>query len=133
MCRNCYHTTAASFSPSMAITNPELVWPHHQEQKQRAAAAHQASKAQSQPQTETESHIKPSSASTHSESTTYSYDKDKSQAETKQKRSMRQRLKGVFKDMGSPPTSKDDREHGRETTEQTLDHAPMSSSPLGRT
>ncbi|KAI4859238.1 hypothetical protein F4820DRAFT_176608 [Hypoxylon rubiginosum] len=130
MCRNCYHTTAASFSPSMAITNPALVWPHHQEQKQRAAA-HQASKTQSQPQTV--SHVKPSSALTYSESTTYSYDQEKNQTETKQKRSMRQRLKGVFKDMGNPPTSKDDREHGQETRDRTSEHAPMSSSPLSRT
>ncbi|KAI1776622.1 hypothetical protein F4818DRAFT_354800 [Hypoxylon cercidicola] len=130
MCRNCYHTTAASFSPSMAITNHELVWPHHQEQKQRAAAA-QASKTQSQPQTE--SHIKPSSASTYSEATTYSYDKEQSQTETKQKRSMRQRLKDAFKDLGSPPTSKYDREHGQETRDPKPEHAPMSSSPLSRT
>ncbi|KAI6084397.1 hypothetical protein F4821DRAFT_242756 [Hypoxylon rubiginosum] len=132
MCRNCYGTTAASFSPSLAITNPELIWSHQLEQKQRAAAAAQASKAQSQTQSES-SQVKPSSASTYSESTTYSYDKDKSQTETTPKRSMRQRLKGVFKDMGNPPTSKYDREHDQETTDRKTDHAPMSSSPISRT
>ncbi|KAI2620627.1 hypothetical protein GGS26DRAFT_303081 [Hypomontagnella submonticulosa] len=124
MCRDCYHTTAASFSPSLAMTNPELIWSHHQEQKQRAGL-YSSSKAHSQPQS--------SSASTYSESTTYSYDKEKSHSDTKQKRSMRQRVKDAFKDMGSPPRSYDDRVNGRQTEDQKVDHGPMSSSPLSRT
>ncbi|KAI1379621.1 hypothetical protein F4677DRAFT_409798 [Hypoxylon crocopeplum] len=116
MCRNCYHMTAVSFSPSLAITNPELVWPHHQEQKQRAAMSNAHNQAQSQPQEQ----AKPSSASTYSESTTYSYDKDLSQTETKQKRSMRQRIKNTLKDMGSSPTTRSE-------------HGPMGSNPQSRT
>ncbi|KAI1764248.1 hypothetical protein GGR53DRAFT_327719 [Hypoxylon sp. FL1150] len=132
MCRNCYNTTAASFSPSMAITNPELIWSHQQEQKQRAVvAAAQASKARSQPQTES-SQAKPSSASTYSESTTYSYDKDQSHTETKPKRSMRQRIKGLFQDMSNPPTSMYDQEQGQEIVDQKTYHAPMSSNPSSR-
>ncbi|KAI1397533.1 hypothetical protein F4819DRAFT_471755 [Hypoxylon fuscum] len=136
MCKNCYSTTAASFSPSLAIamTNPELVWSHHQEQKQRAGLYHTSqSQPQAQAQAQQQPGIKPSSASTYSESTTYSYDKDKSHSETNTKRSMKQRIKDTFKDMGSPPTSKYDRDHGQETKNRKSDHGPMGSSPLGRT
>ncbi|KAI0388089.1 hypothetical protein F5Y04DRAFT_241638 [Hypomontagnella monticulosa] len=129
MCRNCYHTTAASFSPSLAMTNPELIWSHHQEQKQRAGL-YPTSKAPSQPQ---QTAMKSSSASTYSESTTYSYDKEKSHNDTKQKRSMRQRVKDAFKDIGSPPRSYDERVNGQQTQDQKVDHGPMSSNPLSRT
>ncbi|OTA93603.1 hypothetical protein M434DRAFT_291082 [Hypoxylon sp. CO27-5] len=128
MCRTCYQTTAASFSSSLAITNPELIWVHHMEQKQRASINHALStQSQSKPD------VKPSSASTYSESTTYSYDKDKSQSSPKQKRSMRQRIKEVFKDMGSPPASHHDRVNSHKTEEQVADHSPMSSTPQSRT
>ncbi|KAI0152130.1 hypothetical protein F4776DRAFT_600202 [Hypoxylon sp. NC0597] len=128
MCRTCYQTTAASFSPSLAITNPELIWVHHMEQKQRANI-NRALSTRSQPQSE----VQPSSASTYSESTTYSYDKDKNQSNHKQKRSMRQRIKEAFKDMGSPPTSHHDRVNGQKTQEQAAEHGPMSSTPQSRT
>ncbi|OTA59304.1 hypothetical protein K449DRAFT_397592 [Hypoxylon sp. EC38] len=128
MCRTCYQTTAASFSPSLAITNPELIWVHHMEQKQRASINHALStQSQSKPE------VKPSSASTYSESTTYSYDKDKNQSSPKQKRSMRQRIKEVFKDIGSPPTTHQDRVDGQKTQDQAIDHGPMSSTPQSRT
>ncbi|KAI1386755.1 uncharacterized protein F4822DRAFT_325645 [Hypoxylon trugodes] len=129
MCGNCHHTTAASFSSALAITNPELIWVHQQEQKRRAGLYHNYHKqSQSQP-----SNVMSSSASTYSESTTYSYDKEKSQGDTKQKRSMKQRIKETFKEMGSPPTSKYDRDHGLATKDHATEHGPMSSSPLSRT
>ncbi|KAI1417023.1 hypothetical protein F5Y13DRAFT_153563 [Hypoxylon sp. FL1857] len=127
MCRTCYQTTTACFSSSLAITNPELIWVHHLEQKQRARLNH-AMSSQSQPKPE----VKPSSASTYSESTTYSYDKEKSQNDTKQKRSVRQRIKEAFKDMGSPPSSYHDRVNGRKTQDQT-EHGPINSTPVSRT
>ncbi|KAI1098886.1 hypothetical protein F4804DRAFT_323532 [Jackrogersella minutella] len=129
MYRSYYHTTTASFSPSFAMTNPELVWSHHQEQKQRAAL-HQAATAQSQYRPQSD--VKSSSASTFSGSTAYSYDKDQSQAGTP-KRSVRQRIKEAFQDMGSPPTSYHDRVSGSKTKEQSPDHGPMSSTPQSRT
>ncbi|KAI0841191.1 hypothetical protein F5Y06DRAFT_215074 [Hypoxylon sp. FL0890] len=128
MCRTCYQTTAASFAPSLAITNPELIWVHHMEQKQRARINH-ALGSQSQPKAD----VKPSSASTYSESTTYSYDKDKSQGDSKQKRSVRQRIKETFKNMGSPPTAHHDRVNGQKTQEPSTEHGPMSSTPQSRT
>ncbi|KAI1137791.1 hypothetical protein F5Y05DRAFT_386364 [Hypoxylon sp. FL0543] len=128
MCRTCYQTTTASFSASLAITNPELIWVHHMEQKQRAHI-NRALSSPSQPRSD----VKPSSASTYSESTTYSYDKDKSQSDSKQKRSVRQRIKETFKNMGSPPTAYHDRVNGQETQVQSTEHGPMNSTPQSRT
>ncbi|KAI0013004.1 hypothetical protein F4779DRAFT_614165 [Xylariaceae sp. FL0662B] len=122
MCQNCAKTTAASFSPSMAITNPALIWSFQQEQKQRAAL---------QRSNTTQPEVMPSSASTYSESTTYSYDKEK-QGQSQPKRSMRQRMKDVVKDMGKPPTARYDSEHGIKTKDVGGSHGPMNSSPLNQ-
>ncbi|KAI1650447.1 uncharacterized protein F4817DRAFT_327761 [Daldinia loculata] len=129
MCQDCYRKSAAAVSMSLAMTNPELIWPHHQDQK-RQLADYQSSKAQTQ--AKTQSDVKPSSASTYSESTTYSYDKEKSHGDTKQKRSMRQRIKETLKDMGNSPTAKYDRKHGQKTEDLTTDYGLMSSSTQGR-
>ncbi|KAF3061916.1 hypothetical protein GL218_03727 [Daldinia childiae] len=128
MCQDCYRTSAAAVSMSLAMTNPELIWPYHQEQKRQSAHS-QSSKAQTQAQLD----VKPSSASTYSESTTYSYDKEKSHSDTKQKRSMRQRIKETLKDIGNPPTAKSDRKNGQKTEDLTTDYGLMSSSTQGRT
>ncbi|KAI0889301.1 uncharacterized protein GGS22DRAFT_184879 [Annulohypoxylon maeteangense] len=112
------------------MTNPELIWAHHQEQKQ---AARRASKARHQTQAQPQSDVMSSSASTFSGSTAYSYDKDQPQTDSKQKRSVRQRIKEAFKDMGSPPTAYEDRVNGRKTEEPAPEHGPMSSTPQSRT
>ncbi|KAI1658357.1 hypothetical protein F4813DRAFT_356565 [Daldinia decipiens] len=130
MCQDCYRTSAAAVSMSLAMTNPELIWPHHQDNK-RQSAHFQPSKTQTQ--TKAQSDVKPSSASTYSESTTYSYDKEKSHGDAKQKRSMRQRIKETFKDIGNSPTEKYDRKNGQKTEDLTTYHGPMSSSTQGRT
>ncbi|KAI8965569.1 hypothetical protein F5Y11DRAFT_344445 [Daldinia sp. FL1419] len=124
MCQDCCRTTAAAVSMSLAMTNPELIWPHHQDQKRRSAHC-QSPKTLSQSQPSSD--VKPSSASTYSESTTYSYDKETSPGGAKKKQSMRQRIKDTFKGIGNPPTAKSDRENG-----QTVDHGPMSPSTEGR-
>ncbi|KAI2464580.1 hypothetical protein F4781DRAFT_412618 [Annulohypoxylon bovei var. microspora] len=126
MGQDCYNTTAASVSLSLAMTNPELLWANHQEQKR---IARQASKVQPQPQ----SNVMSSSASTFSGSTAYSYDKEQSQGDPKQKRSVRQRIKEAFKDMGSPPTAHQDRVSGQKTEKQSDEYGPMSSTPQSRT
>ncbi|KAI1206508.1 uncharacterized protein F4807DRAFT_439385 [Annulohypoxylon truncatum] len=127
MCKDCYKTTAASVSMSLAMTNPELIWPYHQEQKR---AARQASQAQPQPQSD----VMSSSASTFSGSTAYSYDKEQGQNDTTtQKRSVRQRIKEAFKDMGSPPSAYHDRVNGQKTEEPAPEYGPMSSTPQSRT
>ncbi|KAI0111728.1 hypothetical protein F4814DRAFT_423405 [Daldinia grandis] len=131
MCQDCSRTSAAAVSMSLAMTNPELIWPYHQDQKRQPIYC-QSSKEQRQTQTKTQPDVKPSSASTFSESTTYSYDKEKSQSGTKQKRSMRQRIKETFKDMGNLPTAKSDRKNDQKTEDLTTDHGPMSSSTEGR-
>ncbi|OTA99774.1 hypothetical protein M426DRAFT_324844 [Hypoxylon sp. CI-4A] len=140
MCQDCVRKTSAAVSMSLAMTNPVLVWPYHQEQKHRAASQCQSSGSQSQsqsqiqqqPQLQPESHIKPSSASTYSESTTYSYDKEKSPSSPKQKRSMKQRIKDTFKEMGGSPTSKSDRESDLKTKDDTEEHGPVGSSSHSR-
>ncbi|KAI1800516.1 hypothetical protein F4811DRAFT_538678 [Daldinia bambusicola] len=110
MCQDCYRTTSAAVSMSLAMTNPELIWPHHQDQKRQAAQCQSSSKAQTQtPQSD----VKPSSASTYSGSTTYSIDKEKSQGDVKQKRSMRQRIKETLKDLGRPPAEKPGQKDGQ--------------------
>ncbi|KAI1482326.1 hypothetical protein F4774DRAFT_370904 [Daldinia eschscholtzii] len=116
MCQDCYRTTSAAVSMSLAMTNPELIWPHHQDQK-RQAAQYQKSGTQTQQQQQPQSDVKPSSASTYSGSTTYSIDKEKSQGDAKQKRSMRQRLTETLKDLGRSPTEKSDRGSMSPTTE----------------
>ncbi|KAI1460377.1 hypothetical protein F4805DRAFT_391500 [Annulohypoxylon moriforme] len=125
MSKDSYKTSAAAVSLSLAMTNPELIWAHHQEQK-RAARRHQT---QSQPQSD----VMSSSASTFSGDTAHSYDKGQAEVDSKQKRSVRQRIKEAFKDMGSPPTAYQDRVNGRKTEEPAPEHGPMSSTPQSRT
>ncbi|KAI1073666.1 hypothetical protein F5B20DRAFT_587075 [Whalleya microplaca] len=121
MCRDCYNTTAASFCPSIAITNPELIWSYQQEQKRQKAL--QKPKA-------TKPEVMPSSASTYSGSTAYSYNKEEGQS--KPKRSMRQKIKEVWKDMGNPPTARYDSEHGTSSKDAKGTSGPMNSSPLNQ-
>ncbi|KAI5859993.1 hypothetical protein GGS23DRAFT_599921 [Durotheca rogersii] len=77
---------AASFSPSLAMTNPALVWPHQEEQKQRTAAASASANGNANA---------PSSASIRSESTAYSHDKAQP-ARDPAKRSIGQRIKSAL-------------------------------------
>ncbi|KAI1086370.1 hypothetical protein F5B19DRAFT_162816 [Rostrohypoxylon terebratum] len=134
MCNNCRETSSGSVALSLAMTNPELVWAYNQEQKR---AAHQASKAQQQSQTQQQqqpqSDIMSSSASTFSGSTAYSFDKGLNKADSKQKRSVKQRIKEAFKDLGSPPAAHHDRVNGRKTEEPAPEYGPMSSTPQSRT
>ncbi|KAK6957948.1 hypothetical protein Daesc_000738 [Daldinia eschscholtzii] len=121
MCQDCYRTTAAAVSMSLAMTNPELIWPHHQDQKRQAAQCQksgtQTQQQHQQQQPQPQPDVKPSSASTYSGSTTYSIDKEKSQGDAKQKRSMRQRITETLKDLGRPSTEKSDRGSMSPTTE----------------
>lgn len=132
MCKNCHETSSGSVALSLAMTNPELVWAYNQEQKRATCQASKAQQSQIQQQ-QPQSDIMSSSASTFSGSTAYSYDKGLDKTDTKQKRSVKQRIKEAFKDLGSPPTAYHDRVNGRKTEEPAPEYGPMSSTPQSRT
>ncbi|RYP85965.1 hypothetical protein DL769_000828 [Monosporascus sp. CRB-8-3] len=93
--KHCVFTSTASLSPSMSMTNPELIWAQVQEKKQR----------ESMKQDRLNRQVQSSAASTYSELTTYSFDKDQTRNAPKLRRSLRDRVKDAFRDGGRPSTT----------------------------
>ena len=72
-------------------------------------------------------------ASTYSDSTTYSYTKDPLPlATTKDRRGVRQRVRDVISDMGTPPTAKQDAKDGK-PVQNHVDVGPVGSVLVGTT